>query len=621
MNFIIKYMDNRSRINIVAAVLAYISVFITPHILKDVLSNYSLSNSLFSIIFFWGYFILIKKALENYEKRLCVISFSTGILFSIFMVFGRNLYVNNSSNLLSLKTWICVFGILPVLYSVTLLIIKYLPKLNTNFLFCLNETSEKAKYSGKRKFFIVWMTIFILWIPALLASYPGIYGYDSIYQVNYYISGDISLHHPLLHTYFLGFCVITLGDFLGSRVIGMLFYSIIQMLCLSAAFAFMYTFFIRLRASKIIRVIILIIFIFFPVNAIMSFSATKDVFFSIFFALAVMMLLLLAEKPELIKSVKYDICLGLTFLMMSAFRNQGIYIVILTAVIALLLFRKYKKRIFIVFLLSILLIVIYLNPISLLLGGLKADSLQEMLSVPCVQLSRAMLHNESELDDEEKQLIKEYISEYEIYSLNSGISDRMKNSLDTDKIKENPLEFIKLWVNVGIKCPGTYFDAFARLTIGYWYPDMNYRDKQAYHPYWEYCSSGIVNQFDDSKYILIEQKPIKGFEWLYDFFYDLTYENSYQSIPLISMLFSSGLSLWTIILYVSICIYRKQYRYLMPAGFVTVFIFTLLLGPVVLYRYVYPTCIICPMLLVSAMNFKNQEEFNNGKNCSINTLL
>lgn len=602
-------VEANCRIYMLSFVFSIISTIATPFVVKEN-AMYSLSNSLIVVVIFVGYFVLMKAALVNYEKRLSIISFIVGIVFDVFIVFGKNIYTSNASGVTNFKTWLCVLAMLPVFWAALLVAIKCFPKLNKQFHFFCGNKEVYKECSKRKKFFVIWCIIFILWLPALLAAYPGVYGYDSIYQVLAYITRNVTLSHPPMHTYMLSFCVVELGGLIGSYEKGMLCYSLIQMLCLSATFATLYVFYIRERASKLVRRIILFVFMFLPTNAIMSFSATKDVLFSAFFALTVMLLLLLAEKPQRIQSVKYDISLCVAFFMLAAWRNQGIYVIALTAVVAMILMKNYKKRILVVFTVSIAFTLFYSNCICMWLGIEKSNSLREMMSVPCVQLSRAMLYNEDELTENESGLIKEYISRYEAYGYNSGISDVMKRSFDTERFKENPMEFIKLWVNVGVKCPVTYFDAFARLTIGYWYPDMNYRDTEAYHPYWEYYSTGILNQFDEDEYLILEQTPIKGFEWLHEKLYELSYENSYQSIAIVSLFFSSGLMVWFVLFYIAVCVYRKEYMYLVPAGFVFLFVLTLLLGPVVLYRYIYPVCLACPMLLVSAMRLKDKEDIS-----------
>lgn len=585
----------------VCLILSALSVFAIPYILKDDLGNHLYTNSILSVIIWVAIFFLLKYAFSLLDKRLMWISLVVGFLFSLFMVFGTAMYRYGETAFTGFNSWGRIFSITPFFFAIVAIILKTI----SNFSEQEENREQKSKIlSNKKIFFIIWAIIFVAWIPYFLASYPGVFGYDSIHQANYYKIGVINLQHPMIHTYLLGFCVVTVGKLFGSNEAGMAFYSIVQMLCLSATFSTMYTFFIRKRLNVVLKTVIILWYMFYPVNPIMGFSSTKDVLFSAIFSLVFMYLLIIAETPDVLKSKRFCITFAITVFLMIAFRSQGIYIFILMMLAAFIILKQYRKSIIAITLSCIVIFAVYSGPVTSLLGGVKGNSLREMMSVPCVQLSRAMIENADELSAEEKQLIEEYVSGYYIYPVNSGISDYMKGSLDTERLKENPIEFAKLWLKVGLKCPGTYIDAFCRLTIGLWYPDMNYRDPLAYHPYWEYWSTGEWNGFGSNEFIQMQQEPIKGFEWLYELLSELSYENSYQEIPVISMLFSSGLAIWTVMLYTAYCIYKKLYRNFVPIVFVMALILTLLLGPVVLFRYVYPIIISIPVLIASVMQNK-----------------
>lgn len=589
----------------VKALLALYAAIVFPFIMKsDAL--HSVGNSIFSVALFGVFFHLFHVVSQHYEKRRWITSAILGFLFSVLMVFGKNVSVSetNSVGATTFSTWVCILGIFPVFSALTELCFRFLLRANNREYL----TADAGKTATKKTFFVIWAIIFVAWIPSLLASYPGVYAYDCVYQINYYRNHVFSLHHPIAHTYLLGFFVIKLGSLFGSYEAGMCCYSIFQMLCLSATFSTMYTFFLVPKLPKIIRIPVLLMFILLPIHPIMAFSGTKDVLFSALFALLAMQLLYIAEKPERFRSVKRNILLIATALLMIAFRNQGIYIVVATFIIALLFFRKYWKNILIMLASVLLLYGIYSGPITKALGGVKANALQEMMSVPCAQLSRVAFLHEDAITPEELEMIKEYIPKYDAYGYNAGIADLMKNYLNTDRLKSNPTEFLKLYIKVGLKCPNDYFNAFARLSVGYWYPDMNYRDWEAYHPYWEYYPFGYFEYLNPDEYLLLEQTPVKGFGWLNRFYYNLTYQNSYQYISVVSMLFSSGLPLWVLLTYIAYCIYRKQYQFLVPAAFVLLLFGTLMLGPVVLYRYVYPAVLTVPLLSASAFNMEPKEK-------------
>jgi len=247
--------------------------------------------------------------------------------------------------------------------------------------------------------------------------------------------------------------------------------------------------------------------------------------------------------------------------------------------------------------------VIYSGPITVSLNGINPQSVKEYMSIPCVQLSRSMSDYQSKLTYEEKLLINKYVPAWHIYHKNQeGISDLMKRSFNSDEFKRNPMEFFKLWYSVGIKTPISYIDAFARITIGLWYPDMNYRDKLAYHPYWEYEST---KQRNDTNWLIVKRETVKGFNWLDRLLYKISYQNSYQKIPVISMLFSSGFQTWIMFIYIGWCFYKKLYVYLAPVSFIFFYWLTMLLGPVVLFRYVYPMFLV-NFLLVATMLAPNE---------------
>ncbi len=589
---------------IFSLLFALSATLVTPYILKDQLTAFSLTNSVFSVLIFVGYFFLFKTATKHIEKKKMLFSVALGFVYSVFMVLGKNVMTAGFSYIFEIKTWIAVILILPVFSALALLCLSYVPFVNAAGDF----TIGKKKLSDKTTFFILFALIFIAWIPILLASYPGVYGYDSVYQINMYRSGEVSLHHPIIHTYLLGFFVLDVGEILGSYEAGMCCYSIFQMLCLSATFSAIYTFYVSKRWKNKSRLLVLLLIMFLPTNPIMAFSGTKDVIFAAFFALSTMLLLMVAENPERIKSIKFDLLMIGSFFLMTIFRNQGKFLVAAAFVFAFIFLWKYKKNLILVLASFLILIGVYNGPVTKALGGVEAAPIREMLSVPCVQLARAINYNADELTEEECQLIKEYIPRYAEYGWNAGISDAFKNMFDDVRFKENPTEFIKLWMTVALKCPQTYIDAFLRLTVGYWYPDMNYRDPQAYHPYWEYAPTGALVWFDPNEYVLLEQTPVKGFGFLNTVLFKTTYSNAYQYLPVVPMLLSSGMLLWSILMFFVYILLEKKFKYFIPLAFIAMMYVTLFLGPVVLFRYIYPIVMIMPMLFACAFNIKKEKD-------------
>ena len=112
-----------------------------------------------------------------------------------------------------------------------------------------------------------------------------------------------------------------------------------------------------------------------------------------------------------------------------------------------------------------------------------------MLSIPSQQLARVYNYNIDVFNEEEiEELNKSYskLENFKYYTERQSISDLTKGVLNSDYVKNNLNKYIKLWLNIGLKDPKNYVEAFLLNNLGYWYPNKNYKDDRMYHPYIEY---------------------------------------------------------------------------------------------------------------------------------------
>lgn len=577
-------------------VLAAISTVSLPFFFNINASLAAFSNSVFSVVCFVAFYFLFRKTVGQTPKRLAVISVLVGFLFALFTYVGLNMTKSDSAGIYTGKALLILFSEIPLFSAAVAFLLSACTRLDLT----VPEKAMKSSYGGKKDFFIAWGLIFLAWIPILIASYPGIYGYDSVYQMVHYQSGRISVVYPLIHTYMLGFFVDTLGmHMLGSYEIGMLFYSLFQMLCMAAVFAYIFAYMRKRCLSPPITYVALAIFMFLPTNPIMAISSTKDVLYAALFAMMVAYACRVAEDETVLKKPGFLIAFCAVSFGQIIFRSQGKYVYVFMMIVLLIAFRRQWKPLVIAFLSTVLVFGIYSGPVTAALHGVTEEgrSLQEMMSVPCVQLSRAALKNADELTEEQLQLIETYVPNYRKYYETPAISDRVKRQFNAERLREHPGEFIRLWVSVGIKCPQAYIDAWAKLSAGLWYPDAHYPNPEAYHPYWEYDNT--PKTFVDEGYVVPDRTTPSGMQWLADFCRDLSYKNTYTDVPVVSMLFSSGLPFWLLILYSAYFIYVRKYRFLAPALVLLALWGTMLLGPVVLYRYIYPLVMSIPVLFAT----------------------
>ena len=586
----------RKHSNIVSFVLSALATICLGYAIKDSGEWFTYSNSFIMIPVLIGGFLSVR-AFLGLERRTKISSLVVGFFFVASQVFGKNLLLYDRSDCKNIKVWLAILFLTPLFASLI------------GHLFALiDRKSSIASYkmSSYKVFFLSWALIFVLWLPVLFAAYPGVYGYDCVYQISYCNNDTINLKHPIAHTLMLYFFVVMLGDqVFHDKEFGYFLYSILQMLILSGTMAYSIKYLVRKGVPRWFLITVLVLFALLPVNPIMGMSSTKDVLYAAFGLVYTVLLLeiLEAEKISKLKVVLMSIALLLTM----TFRSQGFYVFI--AMVPVVLFLLKGKRVK-TLLLAIAITIVYLlysGPFTTkVLHGQKYDyTKQEYFSVPCMQLMRVFHNDEGALSTEQAQKIASYIPNYE-YDDAHGISDPYKNGMNVTSISEDPMEFAKLWWDVGVNNTVDYIDAWGRLTIGLWYSDMNYWDIGAWHYYWEY---DMVKENPDV-YILLERHTPLALQGMSDLYREWSMENTYQKIPLVPLLVSSGVYFWCIVLFGVWCIIKKKYQYLIAAAYPVIYWLTMLLGPVVLYRYVYILALIIPIMfgVMITANNKAQEE-------------
>lgn len=577
-------------------------------------TGYVTNTALFSLILLGISYYLLHKINFN-DKRNMLLSSIVGTLFSIMSVTGKNLLVLNASYINHIGTWINIIG-LSILFS-SMINLLY-AKLST--IVFKNNTVVNSKFLFWAKYdkIIVFFLLIISWMPILLATYPGIFGYDSIFQMDYYLNNSIYLHHPLIHTYLMGIVIYTIGNLLGSLELGLLLYSIIQMIIVSLSITRIYSLLKKIQTPRIIQFGMIIFFMVIPTNAIMSLSVTKDIIFS---AIFVAFTCNIAEISMRIRSIdtKWLIStIGYTFLM-SAFRNQGIYIFYATFIVLLITFRKFYKQILLYGVSVIALFTIYSGPVTNMLNGVPTNSIKEMLSVPTIQLARVYTHVDN-LSDHLKDEIKLFVPDAPSYDEMPGLADRYKGSFNEELFKQDKSRFVKLYLGLLKKYPTVYFDAWARLSIGLWYPDVAYKDENAFHPYFEYEGTSFY-AIEPDRWVYIPHYALNGFSTLRNELVSFAHNRDRLSIPIVSTVLSSGLLLWHIIFTSGYVIYKKKYILLVPLATMIFLWGTLMLGPVVMYRYIYPL-VLTNFILFGLYPMSNiQGGRKDEKNSSINSMF
>ncbi len=453
------------------------------------------------------------------------------------------------------------------------------------FLFrLLDKLSEHSKEAVSNKFLhpLIWVGItallFICWIPALLACYPGCYNYDAIGQIPQamYDTVPYSTHHPLLHTLIMGKIIKWTLDITGGELnLGILVYCIFQMLVCSVILTYSLYSMLKICKRKLVVGISFLYYAFFPTIVLFAMSTTKDVLFSLFFHLVMLCIYEMNLDMDAFFGNKWKIIRFVLFSILACLlRNNGIYAILIFGICAILWQKKYRFKLVI---LTASLFLLYTGCSKGLEIGLQAEKggKIEMLSVPLQQLARAYKDHGPEIfTEEELEFLYTIVSHDTLMSYNPFSSDNVKNHIDNDTLFANIGGLTKLWIKAGIEHPMAYIRSFLENTYQAWYPGTSIYDRPGAERtfYFSLEMSGHVERETRNLDLILFYDKISG-----DYYY--------QKIPVVRLLFSVGAMLWIALFTLAYGICRKRPEITMPLILVLAYCLTNFLGPISLVRY------------------------------------
>ena len=473
----------------------------------------------------------------------------------------------------------------------------------------------KKEYTNLQVFFFYTGIILLLWFPVFLAYYPSVFAYDAEAQFYQYLAHDYSTHHPLIHTLFLG-AFFKLGETgFASYSAGMALHSIVQMLMMAAVFGYTMMELYRAETSWVMRLVLLIFYALFPANSILSISTTKDVLFS---GLVLLYIIKLYQwcSGECKRTKSFLSVFVIISVLMLLFRNNAVYAYLAAQPFVYLLWKKSagslqaetkeiirERKCYVITVLATLILFCVANAGLKAVTSAESGSPREMLSVPLQQMARTRVWHEEEIDSSMREELNEYLpAEWVFAAYNPHLADPVKNRA---VIHNNPAGLIKTWLRLGLRFPMTYVDAFLDNSVGYWY----IADTSHAEIYGIGTESGFGYLSTDNRTMpagceIIEHSYLPA---LRIFMERLISDNEYQKIPVLPVIFAPAFYWWLLCLYITFCLYRKEYKMLIPVLFLLMYYFTLLLSPTVLIRYMYPFVVSVPAILC-LMTTKNEKK-------------
>lgn len=523
---------------------------------------------------------ILKRVFKIKEKRIIIIGLIVSVILSTIEILGYSLSINEIV-MIPKSAIIKFLGYIILFYTAIVLLFRKIDCV----LKCKSEKKEHIKKDNIKKFGFIWLLIFILWLPYFIKYYPGVMTTDSIFQTGQAIAYGLNSHHPMFHTLIIKLCL-EIGNKIYDYNLGVAIYSIIQMLIMSGIFSYTIYYMKKRNVSITIRIMSFLFFSFYPVFPMYSITMWKDVIFG------GIVLLYIINVIELIHNTEKYLCSWKTIikfiiitLLLMLFRNNGIYAIILSIPIVLIIFRKNFKKVLIIYLVPIILYYLF-NSFAYNVLGASKGNIAEALSVPMQQIARVVKYYNDKLTENEKKEINRYLPIDKIgEAYDPRISDPVKNLFQSEEFKGNKIEFVGLWLDLFFKYPREYIESFLYNSYGYWYPDTCN---------WIYATDIAENEFG------IKQSRIFDVSLLDNFI-------KVRNIPILSMIFSVGFAFWIAFIIVIYLVYRKKYKYIVTFVTMIALWFTTLASPVYCeYRYVF-AIFTCIPILISVLEISNEK--------------
>ena len=523
--------------------------------------------------------LLYKKAAQA-SKRTRVAGIVCGTLYALFSSFSRYSDFKYSSFSASVFYMILFASGLAYIFSI-LMICLY-----DSFDSFSAPTSSRI-HDRDKVFFCSFAAILLIWIFFFLAYYPGLYTNDSFWQLQQAL-GDSALsnHHPIVHTLLMR-GILNLGMILfhGNLTTSTALLSAIQMTFLAACMAYSIKTIYSISFSLPFCAIATLFYAAVPFNILFSFTHLKDSWFAGFFLLFCShILILLFRREDLVPSQTDLFLFCISCLGVGLFRSNGFYVLIVMAPFLLFCFRN-EKRLFISFLVCLVICFLVLGPLFNLIGIVPVDPV-EFLSVPLQQVSRVVVDG-GKISEQDYELIRKVIEPSLIpSSYYSRISDNIKNLIRTsgnqNELKEHKSEYLLLWLRLLRDNPTSYVSAYVELTGGFWYPEMTGI------PYVIYMESNPYKLSVDS--LLPAAATDLAYRW--------THSNNQQSF--LGPVFSCGGYVWIMLALLIYSFTKKNNMYISVLPSVLLWGTLLLTTPVYCdLRYIYAIIVALPLLFTS----------------------
>ena len=344
-------------------------------------------------------------------------------------------------------------------------------------------------YTGRllqRPFLTSFITLFLFFLPHFFIAYPAIFMGDTRSMIVQaysqlgttgvtYLSQEmvmqpgvyINQHHPVVYTLLLHACL-QLGDKLfHSFNRGIFLMCMGQSLAILAAFAYALSALRARGASPRTMMLILSYIMLQPQIRNFLFMATKDGLYAASFVTWMGAYFMVRAGGR--RRDKAVFCLaGLGMLL---FRNEGRYVLLISGAIMALADRANRKRL-ICFSAAMAVVAAGLSCGLWPALGYTKGGVQEMLSIPLQQTARVVRDHPEDITGPERAAIDAVLHYSDLAEdYNPETADQVKDLYRMDATTSDLIGYLRAWVHLVLRHPGTCLQATYENYYQYLYPD------------------------------------------------------------------------------------------------------------------------------------------------------
>ena len=470
---------------------------------------------------------------------------------------------------------------------------------------------------NRRSVLIIAGIIMVAWLPWIIIYYPGSTPYDPVAQIFQMqgsgafrpeiweptIEGWISNSHPILHTLILG-GFFELGNTLGSQNLGIFFYSIFQCLVRALCFAVACCYLRRLGVPKLFSLLSLAFFALFPAISTSSMVTFKDHLFSPIYVIYVLQIIeIVRTRGAVLKGKKFVLGFTASSLLLPLFKHPGIYIVLLTSLCLLVVYRRYLKQLLIS--MAVPAFVIYLIFPYLLFPALQVvpAGSQDVFGPMLAQTARVIYEQPDAMNIEEREIIDRVVP-YRIMATgySTASTDFIKGHFRQSSSLGQRLDYLALWGRQGFMYPLDYFESYFTIQGAWFVPSRGWDVYDNLYPDTHQQVVDIVGHnnrlpFNNAQEVR-EQLYFDGPAELQGAKQFMRNAFLYlHKVPIIGVLFSHAFYTFYLPLIIAAALFLNKRRFL-PIFFpVVLTLVVLLISPMDMSRYALPMLEASPLIL------------------------